>query len=378
MRRHGFTLIELLVVITIIILISAVTLPTLLTGIGDRQMSESARILQAALAGARDAAIRDNSPSGIRLLADPLLPLTSSQIIPLAMPPAYQDGLVSIYPTQAYTAGVMLGTSALVLEELPGSWVQDPKTGIWAWVPNSPTSWFWNVRVGDKVQINNAGPWYTVCGPVVTANAEQFVGVGDPGTTSPVSRVFTSPDGQTVTRTLDYLLLVNGKDDNANGWVDEGFDGVDNNANNTTDESAEWEPETWLGVLASQNTIGASYAIRRRPAPANAARTTVLPQSVVVDLRTNRSRLPVNQTTGNVDIIVNPDGTVVPTTIYSTPSSIGLSSGVLFFWLGNRADVGAVPTNSSWLVALFSKTGQVSSSENSSPTGDFARMMQGN
>ena len=32
--------------------------------------------------------------------------------------------------------------------------------------PNSPTSWFWNIRVGDKIQINNAGPWYTVVGPM--------------------------------------------------------------------------------------------------------------------------------------------------------------------------------------------------------------------
>ena len=60
----------------------------------------------------------------------------------------------------------------------------------------SPTSWFWNIRVGDKVQLNGAGTWYTVIGPMVvppggatvidcktglpvfTANGEMFVNTG--------------------------------------------------------------------------------------------------------------------------------------------------------------------------------------------------------
>ena len=32
---------------------------------------------------------------------------------------------------------------------------------------NNPTSWFWNIRVGDKLQINGSGLWYTVVGPMV-------------------------------------------------------------------------------------------------------------------------------------------------------------------------------------------------------------------
>jgi len=70
---RGFTLIELLVVITIIVLVSAAALPTILPALNHRQVSEAARILQAALAGARDAAIRANEPRGIRLLPDPAL-----------------------------------------------------------------------------------------------------------------------------------------------------------------------------------------------------------------------------------------------------------------------------------------------------------------
>ena len=71
--RRGFTLIELLVVILIILLVSAVVLPTVLPAISHRQVSEAARILQGALAGARDTAINNNAPAGIRLLPDPVL-----------------------------------------------------------------------------------------------------------------------------------------------------------------------------------------------------------------------------------------------------------------------------------------------------------------
>ena len=71
--RRGFTLIELLVVMLIILLVSAVVLPTVLPAISHRQVSEAARILQGALVGARDTAINNNAPAGIRLLPDPVL-----------------------------------------------------------------------------------------------------------------------------------------------------------------------------------------------------------------------------------------------------------------------------------------------------------------
>ena len=71
--RRGFTLIELLVVMLIILLVSAVVLPTVLPALSHRQVSEAARILQGALVGARDTAINNNAPAGIRLLPDPVL-----------------------------------------------------------------------------------------------------------------------------------------------------------------------------------------------------------------------------------------------------------------------------------------------------------------
>ena len=55
---------------------------------------------------------------------------------------------------------------------------------------NEPTCWFWNIRVGDKLQINGSGLWYTVVGPMVVTpqqgNSELFVNVGPAGTGSPL------------------------------------------------------------------------------------------------------------------------------------------------------------------------------------------------
>ena len=119
---------------------------------------------------------------------------------------------------------------------------------------------------------------------------------------------------------------------------------VDNNGNGLVDELAEWGAEDLPQSIAGQNTTNLPYVITRRPAPSPNAREMALPSQVVVDLTTwsttrERSRLPVNPYTGAVDIMVNPDGSVVPTTLYSTVSSVGLASAFLHFWLAERSDL---------------------------------------
>jgi prepilin-type N-terminal cleavage/methylation domain-containing protein len=410
--RPGFTLIELLVVITIILIVSAVALPTILPALSHRQVSEAARILQAALSGARDSAIRNNAPSGIRLLPDPAFPiqytgpnntgvvsgtapLASNRIIPLGAAPDYTEGLVSIYATGAYAPAnfnLITNYSAIqavngfgpnLTNPLPCLVLEESVVGTNG-LPNAPTSWFWNIRVGDKVQISNAGPWYTVVGPMTIppqgatiggtfyANNELFVNVGPPGTLSPWTRSINNGPALPT----EYLLLVNGVDDNNNGWIDEGFDGVDNNLslevkNNLQqliDEfipgtQNEWETETWHGAIVStlessslHSMVSLPYTIQRRPAPVINAREVLLPTNVVIDMTTGayptlanpsmeRSRLPVNEFTGYVDIVVYPNGTVVPTTIYSSPALFGVSSAFFHFWLAERSDVAAPQPN---------------------------------
>src|SRR5262245_3911440 len=108
--RGGFTLVELLVVIFIILLVSAVALPTVIPAITHRQVSEAARLLQGAIVGARDAAIHANAPRAIRLLPHPALNrmnpstnlldptriLACNRIVPIQPAPDYSEGFVNI------------------------------------------------------------------------------------------------------------------------------------------------------------------------------------------------------------------------------------------------------------------------------------------
>jgi len=52
-----------------------------------------------------------------------------------------------------------------------------------------------------------------------------------------------------------------------------------------------------------------------------------------------RSRLPVDPNSGTVDVLLNPNGTVVPSTMYSSPSSFGMSAAFYQFWLAERGDL---------------------------------------
>jgi prepilin-type N-terminal cleavage/methylation domain-containing protein len=420
-RRGGFTLIELLVVITIILIVSAVALPTVIPALSHRQVSEGARVLQSAIAGARDAAIRDNSPAGIRLLPDPAFPikyttvtlpngnsqyqvdgsqpLVFNRIIPIAPAPNYTTGAVAIWETNGsgystlpdliFGATTVPYSSVLVLEEVPNPLLYEP------------TSWFWNIRVGDKVQLNNSGPWYTVVGPMEVGpaggNSELFVNAS---TTFPTRIFGTGASATTVTLSWDFLYLVNGRDDNVDGYIDNYWDNV----------TSTFETEQWLGPVTTGTAIP-TYTIERRAAPTINAREYQLPSNVVIDATTwdwpyaaaatkttpaqyptlERSRLPVNPFSGMVEFLVYPNGSVVPGTTYSSPSSFGMSQAFYHFWVAERSDVYAPAANSVSgnyppflplpqgiapgafsgieikgeyrLVTLFTRTGQVTTNE---------------
>lgn len=423
--RGGFTLIELLAVLIIVAIVSAVALPTVLSALAHRQVSESGRVLQGALVGARDRAIHDAQPSGIRLLPDPVFFHGSAVVgkdkdgnpITVPAPLRLADGTIDPAETLAYNRAVPIGpapeySEGLVTVRRPEEYararvklnvVTDPtgvgNNGVWPTlileeaprdahgVPNPPTSWMWNVRVGDRLQLNGAGPLYTVVGPMwvgpAAGNSEMFVNVGmglGPGSPGPLG--------------VDYLLLVNGRDDNANGFADEGWDGLDNNSDGLVDEHMpgqvitspvdpnrkttrdEWELEAWhAGIAAGATSI--PYVIRRRPLPGPNARELALPTQMVIDLA--RSQLPADRYTGMVDLLILPDGTATPSLPYGAPSSIGMGASWYHFALLSRADVGTGndPKEGWSVLSLNGRTGQAVTTDEPDPKQPFVYALRG-
>jgi hypothetical protein len=272
--------------------------------------------------------------------------------------------------------------------------------------PNAPTNWYWNVRVGDQVRLQGSGRPYTIVGPCVVnpagtgtnqGNPEMFVNVGPPGSVVPLHRQYYPLPATATPATLkpfadarpEFLFLVNGGDDDGDGYVDEGFDGANQNPpepggapdathNLLIDESAEWETETWAGAGMDSTlrdfptntpagspsadwiyahfgnaTVDIPYTIERRPTPKQGARETMLPVGTVIDATTwntanpERSRLPISPWSLYCDVLVDPNGRYVPTTVYSTPTSVS-AVPFLHFWLCSRDEVnpiGSVPTS---------------------------------
>ena len=378
---RGYTLIEILVVIFIILLVSAVTLPTVIPALTHRQVSEAARIVQAALAGARDAAIRNNEPRGIRLIPDPVfngqgLPtLAYNRIVPIEPAPDYNNGMVSIFPKlgtlnpQMTLTNYVAGLASYGLSQPGLVLFEETFSSIGAGFPNEQTSWYWNIRVGDKIRFSNAGNYYTVVGPIKMPNADRFVNIGPPGT------VVNDPNGQPYP---EFLFLVNGVDDNQNGYVDESYDGFDNDGNGCVDWPTDLcevptqfqgvltacnacylatsippfvaETELWVGAEAVNGLNDHPYTIKRRPVPTQGARDIALPEQVVIDATTwnspmsaspslpERSRLPIDPISLQVDIMLDPGGRVLPTTLYSTPTDFA-NAPFYHIWLAERQDV---------------------------------------
>ena len=303
--------------------------------------------------------VRDESEAsrGIRLIPesvsrladgtiDPAKPLVCSKIIPIAAPPPYMEGRVSILPSNVYPVAFTGGRPCLVLEQSPGHWQESG--GGYVWIPNSPTSWAWNLRAGERVVIDS-GPPYTICGPLAIlpgdGNPEAFINYGQPGAPTGLTRVITSPDGQEVTVEVEALLLVNGLDDNGDGFVDNGWDGLDNDGDGAVDELDEWtEPERWHGRQLRPVT-DAPYRVARRPAPTQEPRGLELPSNAVIDLTgwagsAERSRLVVDRWGGYVDLLIDRTGKFSYDVPCGVQSSVGMDrSSFAHFWIGEREDI---------------------------------------
>ena len=89
-------------------------------------------------------------------------------------------------------------------------------------------------------------------------NPELFVNVGPQGTIftvsdsvtgqnlpsatgdSPLARAYLDSSGNPFLKTVQFLILVNGVDDDGDGYTDNGWNGADENLNGTPDDLLEW------------------------------------------------------------------------------------------------------------------------------------------
>jgi prepilin-type N-terminal cleavage/methylation domain-containing protein len=427
--RRGFTLVEILVVLSIILLVATIAIPATWKALNGRQVTDAARIFTGALVGAKDSAIKFNEPRGIRLLPDPQLTIPApglpnagsiqlvyNKMLPIEPAGDLNDGKVNVgpvpistttfptpypnilggvypYPSQyTLTAGtvqvLMVEEAAYVGGYLVPAALTTPQ-------PNAPTNWWWNVRVGDKIKIGGTGRAYTIVGPCTVnpwtnagQNPEMFVNAGPPGSVSPISRMTYFVNGNPALPqpyNPEFLFLVNGDDDDLDGYVDEGWDGQNQNPPQPSgarpatappyppgpydpyaDDVSEWEIETWVGAVkpvladpsqtltnspsfawaaasSQHNVMDNSYIIQRRPVPTSGAREIPLPGGTVIDATTwnstnERSRIPVQFGSLYCDIMITTEGRYIPTTVYSAPTSAS-QVPFLHFWLTDRTDV---------------------------------------
>jgi prepilin-type N-terminal cleavage/methylation domain-containing protein len=438
-HRAAFTLVELLVVLAIIGLVAVATLPVVLGSMQQGAINEAARQLHGELAQARDRAIQANAPRGFRLIPDAYDPtigiLTYSHLQAIEPAPDYTDGRLHDLSNAVLTTGnaepfrpvqplpPAPGFSQLThfFEFAPGDFRYDDRaingplcqipysyayapTGFrfrtWSVVaeskysnvsgvvlPNDPTSWYWNIRQGEKIRIENAGGLHTIAGPIQpllvasqVVNPERFVNFGQP-------TAYQSYPGNAV---YEFLIVLDGIDNDGDGFTDEqfdginndgdfypaghplagrpvidpGFNGIDDNLDGQIDEPlemflhfnpdgsviynpffSEYEPE---GPLTSSQTA-LRYTINRRPVPTPNSREIALPTGVVIDATTfdsrppfvpERSRVPVDPYTLFVDILVAPDGKAVQMAANANPAP-PMEFAFYHFWLADADGVNA-------------------------------------
>jgi hypothetical protein len=384
-------------------------LPAILPALRDQATTNAASTLHATIQEARDLATRDGW-AGIRLVPtqappaledgtiDPDAPLMYSKIVPLAKAPDYAEGLASIHDD--YTPEFLAMLRADYGRPLPNLLILEESLVDAAGNRSNPTSWYWNLRVGETVHV--LGRPYTIAGPMVAGpaqgNSEGFVNVGPAGTASPLSRVYDG--GPTpVALPVEFLYLANRADDDGDGLVDEGWNGFDDDFDSMIDEDDEWESERWGSTVGVGTPAAFPYRVARRPYPAPAKSTELASGAVIdatswfgVEVPANpenpgagykrtapmRPRLPVWRWTGAVELTFDPAGRIDMPSPYGRPASSPLGTRWAHFWIADVGDVAYPPKSdpgSAKLVSVDVNTGRLvaGDADPSDVEGSYAR-----
>ncbi len=106
--RQGVTLLELLIVITILAMVTAATIPLMLSGVDQRKTREAARLVSTYIAAARSRAIETGRTAGVMIQrsANGLVPGGSSMnLVTVETPPLYAGDTTTSTATVAVISG---------------------------------------------------------------------------------------------------------------------------------------------------------------------------------------------------------------------------------------------------------------------------------
>jgi prepilin-type N-terminal cleavage/methylation domain-containing protein len=152
--RPGFTLVELLVVIILILTLAALAVAFVPRVNERRRAAQGADLLQGWLLQAKQRALRDRVPTGIRLQPGTRLPTAT---VPNAQ---FVTDLQYIQKPDDFGGGMLtlLSPTSAVVSSTAQSPVADFFNGLG---PGSPTA-LWSVQPGDYVEIYGGGPVHQI------------------------------------------------------------------------------------------------------------------------------------------------------------------------------------------------------------------------
>lgn len=162
--RSGYTLIEILVVISIVLILFSMTLVTVrLTREGDRVSGAAAQI-QSFLAGARDRAIYERSPRGVRFFLNTDNPRTVTSMAYIDPSAIWDEGIVQLRRWDPDLDGRTNGGNPDINQD----GVADDPTDVWMLVGEGTAWWelkrrgllFDGMRV--RIPAGPGGSWYPV------------------------------------------------------------------------------------------------------------------------------------------------------------------------------------------------------------------------
>lgn len=158
--RPGFTLVELLVVLLIIVILAAVVVPIAATFSKGTAVRDAARTIQAALAGARDRALSNQRPRGVRFIVDKSDPTRVTSLMYVREQDPF-TGTCHVVRSETNSAYPTTDDRRL-LPRTPAE-QDDPMTGFAVNLvvagPETDFSQFVNIGYG-AIRFDSAGPLY--------------------------------------------------------------------------------------------------------------------------------------------------------------------------------------------------------------------------